>query len=219
MIAACTPPKTACVPYRNSVERLLDEVLRWVPARSAAIAAGCGDATGEPIPLRSVRRPAPAAVPDCPCKLPSLKEAENRIRAEIDARVALSAPLAFDVISKGLDSFEKTTLLLAAVHVFGDAAAERGLWPIESAGTSTVVAETVWRFLGLAPQERLASLLKLLPTAPLMREGLIRTNYEPSCPADLACVGIELTGRGLAAITGVPDFENVGPKFEPPGRG
>lgn len=108
----------------------------------------------------------------------------------------------------GLGDFEKHILLLGMVACLGTTAAEKHLFGLESVyASSQLYPEIVFEFLELSYEERIHALPKLLAEGVLRREGMIQMCYDPATPAAVVGAGIELTGKAVALMTGIPSFE------------
>ena len=108
----------------------------------------------------------------------------------------------------GLDDFEKHILLLGMVACLGTTAVEKHLFGLESVySSSQLYPEIVFEFLEMGYEERIHVLPKLLAEGVLRREGFILMCYDPATPAAAVGAGIELTGKAVALMTGIPGFE------------
>jgi len=201
-------------PFATDLEYLTAE-LAWVHARTRRIEASQLTLEQDPVLARVQSGRVRAVYTDATASMAGqLAREELAIRQEIDARLALnragSLGLGLDrlCLEHGLGQFERTVLLLATIPCIGYSMLETHVAPLRPRYNSTMIeANLVSLFLELDMKGGLEGLLCLLPDAPLRKAGLLVMTYEPRTPASALDVGFELTGKSLAAITGIPAFE------------
>ena len=216
--------KSARVPFKDDLTYLTSE-FAWIKARSARIGAQ-RDGGSAPVlarPRRRVGQTEPVA--ECECRLTSLRTTEDSLRQEIDARLALNRDggpeLGLDRLCRehGLLDFERLVLLVGTLPVVGNLMAASYLEGASVLGVSgTIDLETVWSFLEMDSDARIRSLVCFLPASALLREGLVYFGYKPATPGDLARSGVEVSGKTLAVLTGIPEFSSLSRQFESAGE-
>jgi hypothetical protein len=220
--AVCVQPvsQPVCQPFANDLDYLAAE-LDWIRIRAQRINTRRQlEDQNDPTVKPGYRRSQTSPYPRCPDSVDCLQEQEDARRLEIDSRLKLNRStgpgLGLDRLCQehALGLFERHLLLLAFLPCLGTRYTESHIWLVDTVVTSTeIYCETVSLFLELQPEDHLKSLLCMLPGAPLCRQGLVKLCYGPRIPADALTVGIGLTGKGLAAITGIPGFVGF---VEPP---
>ncbi|HOA12878.1 MAG TPA: hypothetical protein PLB35_04945 [Myxococcota bacterium] len=200
-------------PFATDLEYLTAE-LAWVHARTRRIEASQLTLEQDPVLARVQSGRIRAVYTDATASMAGqLAREEETIRQEIDARLALNRAdgpgLGLDrlCLEHGLGQFERAALLLATIPCLGYPMMESHVMPLRPRYSSTTIdAGIVSLFLELDMKGGLEGLLSLLPDAPLRKAGLVALTYEPRTPASVLDAGFELTGKTLAAITGIPGF-------------
>lgn len=202
-----TPP----LPYDSDLAYLEDE-LAWIEQRARRLSLlrrlasvnGDDDATcGTP---RSMGDPSPRVLRG---RISSLQRGEDRLRARIDARLAVQhqgRALAIEQLVRlhGLDAFERTVLLLAAAPCFSRRFEER-FGEIDKQGFSSgLTVEVVFEFCGLSFGERVDHRRRFAPLSALVRNDLIAVEFgrRYSGPKELLCSDVDITARAYAALLG-----------------
>ena len=142
-----------------------------------------------------------------------LEAEEKAIRATIDARLALNRTggpdIGLDRLCRehGLTECDRNLLLLCFVPCLGNRHCEQTLWRLDPViRSSEVTVEATALFMESSSDDMIRGLLRILPEAPLRQQGLVQLSYHPMTPADALTVGISLSGKAMATITGVPAF-------------
>jgi hypothetical protein len=147
-------------------------------------------------------------------RLPALREAEDALFNENEARLALNRDrgptMVIDQMVKefGLNEFEVTTLFLAVVPTLGHDHAEvlTGLSAYGFSGNALTV-EAAWTFCELTPAQRLKAGASFLPSGALLRHGLVVMGYHTnSTPANLPGAIVEVSSAAFARLVGLPEF-------------
>lgn len=211
MNSSSSPENSGICPYQTDIEYLLAEV-EWIRIRSRRIEAQRCLEPDEGTSSRINRRCGTANA-DTVARL--LKE-ELELRQEIDNRLVINRTvgpiLGLDKLCQDhcLGDVERTLLLLGFVPCLGYNAFLGSVSRVDNVTTSgTLSLELVSLFLEMQPEAHLKGLLCLLPDAPLCQGNLVRLTYIPTSPSDILGVGIELSGKALAEITGIQAFHQV----------
>lgn len=211
MNTALTPENSGNRPFTSDLEYLAAEV-EWIQVRARRIEASrlLEEQDGRVPKSASSRISCVNAIANAE-RVDRLQADEDALRQAIDMRLTQnrsSGPgLGLDRLCQehGLDDFDRYALLLATLPCLGNRQVETHLWPVNTFVTSTEICpDTLSVFLEMSPGENLKNLIRLLPDAPLRRWGLVRLSYEPLTPAEVINVGFSLSGKTLAAITGIP---------------
>ena len=199
--------------FDSDVEYLLAEIA-WVLRRTQRIKAQKESQDSRLHPPRTVlgARCVPSVMV-CGERVDCLARAEQEARSRVDKRLEVGASegripsLIRMCRDHGFGDVEKHVLLLGMVPALGSGVAEKHLFGLDSTyASSQLYLETVFEFLELGYAERIHALPKLLPDGTLRRERYVQLCYEPGTPCALVGAGIELTGKAVAMITGIPAF-------------
>lgn len=209
-----SPEKSGVRPFDSDVEYLMAEV-DWICKRAERIEAFRLLHAQEDVLPRLVNwRSRSVNVVVNVDRVTRLEAEESALRQEIDARVGVNRTDGPDLgldricLKFGLGDVERATLLLGFVSILGSSEFANSVSRIDSVTTCGFLSyELVSEFLELGPEDHLKGLLALLPDATLIVNDLVRLTYSLSTPSDAVSVGIEVTGKALTAITGVPGFE------------
>jgi hypothetical protein len=214
MTAPSSPENSGNRPFQGDLEYLAAE-LDWIRIRSRRIELQrtLGE-IDEGTPRQGHFRSHAVSLANSADRVRRYLDEENAIRLEIDTRLALNRAdgpaIGLDRMCEeyGLNAFERHVLLLAFVPTLGSNASMNSISRVDAVMTmGPPYIESVSLFMELGLEEHFMSLLCLLPERPLRSQSLIRLTYEPASPADAVTTGIELTGKALAAISGIPGFE------------
>ncbi len=201
------------LPFTTDLEYLQAE-LAWVRTRTRRIEATTLAVDQDPAVARMPSVRVRAVYNDATANMAGqLAVEEQAVRQEIDERLALNRAggpgLGLDrlCLDHHLGQFERTVLLLTTIPCLGYSMMETHVAPLRPRYNSTLIeAGVVSLFLELDTKAGLEALLCLLPDAPLRKARLISLAYDVVTPAAALDVGFELTGKALAAITGIQDF-------------
>jgi len=201
-------------PYANSIDHLRDEVEGWVTARCHHLAAKKELAEAEVPPtgnISVVGRGEATATEELRRRIVQLAVAEANVRAEIDARIAVTEATGIDLClvrtcrDHGLDDVERACLLLTLVQTVGVYAVE----PLERVGPygfgiGDICPDLLARYCELPFSEKVGLRLRFGAEGRLVRAGLVvvdvgRTAY----PADWPSASLKLTTKGFNALTGL----------------
>jgi hypothetical protein len=215
-----SPEKSAGVPFADDLTYLMAE-FQWIKARSSRIGYQREDGIASGLTRSRRRAGLTEPVADCECRLTVLRSTEDRLRADIDTRLNLNRKvgpeMGLDRLCRehGLDPFERLVLLIGSLPVVGNVRAGHFLEGASVIGISgTIDLECCWDLAELDSDARIRSLVCLLPQSSLIRCGLVSFGFRPATPGDLARSGVEVTGRALATITGIPEFASLASHFE-----
>jgi len=219
MTTPASPEKSGNQPFQSDLEYLATE-LDWIRVRSRRIELQrtLGE-IDEGTPRQGHFRSHAVSLANSAERVRRCLDEENAIRLDIDTRLADNRSggpaLGLDRLCEehGLNTFERHVLLLAFVPTLGANASMNSISRVDAVITmGPTYVEGVSLFMELDLEEHFTSLLCMLPERPLRGQNLIRLTYEPASPADAVTTGIELTGKALAAMTGIPGFEGfIGP--------
>lgn len=207
-------PDTKPAPFKTDIDYLTAEISH-IRARSKRIGVQrqLREAEDALVPIRGMvgaaRTPEPEELQRV---LAIYEQAEADIREEIDQRLAVNRTVgpALELDSlcgeHGLGAFERTVLLLAVLPALGEDISSV-LDPSSGRGYvgAFLTAQDIWQFMGLGIEERIRSRLALLPTAPLLKAGLVTVDLGRSAsPASLPDARIELTSLTFSRIVDIP---------------
>ncbi len=198
-------------PFTDDLDFLEHEVA-WVQARCRHLAAIRDHEEDE---QQHVHRPRTccrrrnSAEAEVPEDLASVKQCEEDIRFEIDARIAateaagITLGLQVLVREHDLDSADRNTMLLVLLPTLGTRATDL----VEQVGsyalTGAVAAETAAVFNQFGFSARLKR-LRFSTEHKLVRAGLITADTADGAdPADWPHASLKLTGKGFTAMTGL----------------
>lgn len=207
-----TPEKSGIQSFPNDFEYISAE-LEWVGARVQRLVVQRQLEELEGIRVQRGARHQVYVGEVSPQRVSMLEAEEKAIRGTIDARLALNRTggpdIGLDRLCRehGLTEFDRNLLLLCFVPCLGNRHCEQILWRLDPVIRSTDVSvEAAALFLESSSDDMIKGLLRILPEAPLRQQGLVQLSYEPMTPADALTVGISLSGKAMATITGVPAF-------------
>jgi len=200
-------------PFENDVEYLMAE-LEWVRARTRRIEMQKETTADHRTRSRVRYSNSPVSVSVCTQQIDCLLAEERDIRDRIRASLALGEGegkipgLVRMCRDLELGDFEKHILLLGMIPCLGSSAVEAHLLGLDSTYTSGLLfPEAVFEFLEMGYDDRIRALPLLLASGTIRREGLVQLCFEPTTPASVVGVGIELSGKAVASITGFPSLE------------
>ena len=213
------PRKKAAALYANDLAYLQDE-LRWIEARARRLAAEARLRAPERSFGRS-RRPFEQdpdldGILGLPSRAEDLAATEQRLRAEIDGRLKAHAtsgqPLALDRLCAtfGLDSFERTVLLLAAAPCFSTRFEELyGAMGGEDM-TDCLTVQHAFCFVEASFVERIERRAAFGPRSRLVSNDLLTLQIvgRYQSPKDLLQADLELSQRTFSQLLGRMELEN-----------
>ena len=146
---------------------------------------------------------------EVPATLATLKQYEDDVRTEIDARIAATeaagVTLGLQVLVRelDLDDADRSTLIMVLIPCLGTRATE----PLERVGTfaqiGAIASEVVAAFCGFGFRDRLCR-LRFDSRHKLVRAGLVTADTaDDAPPGDWPNTSIKLTPKGFSAITGL----------------
>ncbi len=196
-------------PFKSDMDYILSE-LDWIRVRGKRIGLLAAAEERPTSPWRGRVRDTP---PKCDCEVKYLLAEEDALRMDIDARLKMNRKdgpnIGLDQICEqhDLGEFERRLLLFGVLPALGSDVL-MGCIPntIPLATGGSVDVEVVWCVLDMPPEERVASIKTLLPTAPLLAAKLIGFGYGPRTTGDIPSAVVELSWPTLATITGVPEL-------------
>lgn len=142
------------------------------------------------------------------------EQEETGLRGEIDERLKVNRKvgpsLGVDELCAtfGLGQFERTALILASIGPLGESVAAV-IDPISHRGYSGgfLIVDSIWDYLDMNIGDRIRSRMALLPTAPLLKGGLITLDVgKRASPAAIAEARVEITAAAFSKIVGVPEL-------------
>lgn len=188
-------------PYPTDLDYLSEE-LEYIQCRAQRVASerdASGDGSGDPPGIEGIR------------------DMEMQLRETIDHRLQKNRDegqeIGLDQLCRdhALDELERLILILAVFPVLGSEMAEHQLASVTPRYTpATVSPETLWELLSMGTEARLLSLTSFLPNSRLVTSGLVCLGYKTDTPASVAGIGLELTWRALATLTGLEDLARAG---------
>ena len=198
-------------PFTDDLDFLEHEVA-WVAAKCQTLAAVKDHEEDEKQHAhrpQSCCRRQNSAEGEVPEDLASLRQFEDDVRVEIDARIAsteaagVSLGLKKLVRDLDLDDADRSTLILALIPCLGTRATE----PLERVGTYALVggiaSEVVAVFCGFGFRDRLCR-LRFSSEHKLVRAGLVTADTaDDADPGDWPNTSIKLTAKGFTALTGL----------------
>jgi len=198
-------------PFTDSLDHLEHEVA-WVEARCrhlAAVRDHEDDDQQHAHRSKSCCRRRNSAEGEVPQNLASLKQFEDDVRFEIDARIAATeaagVTLGLQVLVRelDLDAADRNTLILCLIPCLGSRATDS----LEKIGTYALVggiaSEVVAVFCGFGFRDRLCR-LRFSTGHKLVRAGLVTADTaDDSPPGDWPNTSIKLTSTGFTALTGL----------------
>ena len=198
-------------PFENDLDYLEHEVA-WVGARCRHLAAVKDHEDDEQQHAhrpKSCCRRQNTAEAEVPANLASLKQYEDDVRCEIDARIAATeatgVTLGLQVLVQALDldDADRNCLILCLIPCLGTRATE----PLERVGTfaqiGAIAAEVVAVFCCFGFRDRLCR-LRFSTGHKLVQAGLVTADTaDDAAPGDWPNTSIKLTPKGFTALTGL----------------
>jgi len=198
-------------PFTDSLDHMEHEVA-WISARCRRIAAEREheeDELQHAHRAKSCCRRQNSAEGEVPANLATLKQFEDDVRFEVDARVAATEATGVTlglqqlVRELELDEADRNTLILALIPCLGSRATDS----LEKIGTYALVggiaSEVVAVFCGFGFSERLRR-LRFSTEHKLVRAGLVTSDTaDDAAPGEWPNTSIKLTPKGFTALTGL----------------
>jgi len=214
--------ESTAVAFLNDIEYLESEV-SWVRARCKRIEAErrLGEAEADQEARGVIGSSTKTSGKELRRRLPTLRQAENELRNQIDARLAANRDRGPELgiehlrLCHGLSEFERLLLLLAGVVALGTS--DDVLEGVNLRGFygGSLSPATLWQFAELPLAGCIKSRLAFLPTAPLLACGLITLDIGVvSTPANLPTAHVEITASAFAAVLGIPELLQEGKHAE-----
>jgi len=208
-------PPTTPQPFSSDLDYLEHE-FGWIRAKAQRIAAErAAKEPNEDFRKQHVGETRMTGTLDAARRVPALKKAEEDARADIDHRLAASRAagriLGLDALctEHSLSAFERVVLLLGTLAAIGekfgnflDGVGRSGYWG------GNLTPDVLWDFCESGLAERIESRKSFLPTAALIKNGLVCLQIGPTTtPANLATAYVEITSKAFAKIVGVPELD------------
>ena len=197
-------------PYPDDVSFLLD-AFGWIRARTRRIEGERESQDSMPSRRGTVGSTTGTAQQEQRRRLGKLRDTETAAKRLLDDRLAAhrqsAPPLGLDAIAKehDLSEFERCVVQLATLAGCGERYGTylSGCVPYHWGGSIT--PEVVWAFLELGLGDRLKTRASFLPTAALVRGGIVTLNVGPDwSPETVAPATVEVTASAFARVVGVP---------------
>ena len=203
------PPEAIDIPYANDLDYIQDE-LRWLRLRAERIQAGHRHRSA--LASGTVRNNRYEDEPADPAQLEKhhrqVLGLETQARAQIDARLQLGPPLALDrlVATYGLDTFERTLLLLAAAPAFSRDFQDLFDMVHARNGSNCLDVETAFQFCEMPYTQRILRRSTFAPGSRLCQNDLlcVAMSGRFNAPEDLLAAVLQIGQQTFQFLIGQP---------------